>query len=74
MLILILFQCMKCQMFLLTLARYILECSLLDYGFVPIKESLKAASSLYLAFKMCFLPVDENEFIKVTGTVILLIL
>lgn len=56
-------------MFLLTLARYILEYSLLDYTFVTSKESLKAAASLYLAFKMCLKSVDANEFNKVTGTV-----
>ncbi|XP_014789218.1 G2/mitotic-specific cyclin-B3 [Octopus bimaculoides] len=36
----------------LTLARYILELSLLDYSFVYEKESLKAAGCLWLALKM----------------------
>jgi len=58
---------MKCQMVLLTLARYILECSLLGYNFVTTRDSLKAASSLYLAFKMNFKSVDPNEFQKYTG-------
>lgn len=54
-------------MILLTLARYILECSLLEYRFVTIKGSLKAASSLYLAFKMCNTTIDAKEFHKYTG-------
>lgn len=54
-------------MFLLTLARYILECSLLDYKFVTIRGSLKAAASLYLAFQMCSKPVDPKEFYMYTG-------
>lgn len=58
---------MKCQMVLLTLARYILECSLLDYNFVTSTDSLMAAASLYLAFKMCHKPVDTKEFHKYTG-------
>lgn len=58
---------MKCQMILLTLARYILECSLLDYKFVTSKDSLKAAASLYLAFKMCNKVTDAKEFFKYTG-------
>lgn len=58
---------MKVQMFLLTLARYILESSLLNYSLVTVKDSLKAAASLYLAFKMCSKPVDEKEFYKYTG-------
>jgi len=60
---------MKCQMIQLTLARYVLECSLLEYNFVTTKESLKAASSLYLAFKMNCKSVDENEFHKFTGII-----
>lgn len=58
---------MKCQMVLLTLARYILECSLLDYNFVTTKDSLKAAAALYLAFKMSSKSINANEFHKYTG-------
>jgi hypothetical protein len=36
----------------LTLARYILELSLQDYGFCTVSDSLKACASLYLALKM----------------------
>lgn len=54
-------------MLLLTLARFILESSLLDYHFVTIKDSLKAAASLYLALKMYSKPVDAKEFFKYTG-------
>lgn len=59
-------------MILLTLARYILECSLLDYTFVTLKDSLKAAASLYLAFKMCNKVVDAKEFFKYTGNIYIL--
>lgn len=59
-------RCMKCQMILLTLARYILECSLLDYKFVTLKDSQKAAASLYLAFKMCNKVIEAKEFFKYT--------
>ncbi|XP_025198112.1 G2/mitotic-specific cyclin-B3 [Melanaphis sacchari] len=59
-------RCMKCQMILLTLARYILECSLLEYKFVILKDSLKAAASLYLAFKMCNKEIETKEFFKYT--------
>uniref|UniRef100_A0A2S2NNZ8 G2/mitotic-specific cyclin-B3 n=1 Tax=Schizaphis graminum TaxID=13262 RepID=A0A2S2NNZ8_SCHGA len=59
-------RCMKCQMILLTLARYILECSLLEYKFVTLKDSLKAAASLYLAFKMCNKVIETKEFLKYT--------
>lgn len=54
-------------MILLTLARYILECSLLDYKFITSKDSLKAAAALFLAFKMCSKMVDAKEFQKYTG-------
>jgi hypothetical protein len=54
-------------MFLLTLARYILECSLLDYTFVTLKDSLKAAAALYLAFKMCFKTINAKDLKKFTG-------
>ncbi|XP_025418291.1 G2/mitotic-specific cyclin-B3 isoform X1 [Sipha flava] len=60
-------RCMMCQMFLLTLARYILECSLLDYTFVTLKDSLKAAAALYLAFKMCFKTINAKDLKKFTG-------
>ncbi|XP_050438913.1 G2/mitotic-specific cyclin-B3 isoform X2 [Adelges cooleyi] len=60
-------RCMQVPMVMLTLARYILERSLMDYSFVMIKESLKGASALYLAFKMCSNPVKHNEFLKYTG-------
>jgi len=59
-------------MILLTLARYILECSLLDYKFVTLKDSLKAAASLYLAFKMCNKVIETKEFFKYTGNIYIL--
>lgn len=63
---------MKCQMVLLTLARYILELSLLDYKFVTVKESLKASAALFLAFNMYSILVDSKEFFKYTGMVSIL--
>lgn len=36
----------------LTLARYILELSLMDYSFVTEKDSMIAAASLFIAQKM----------------------
>uniref|UniRef100_A0A7E4VH31 G2/mitotic-specific cyclin-B3 n=1 Tax=Panagrellus redivivus TaxID=6233 RepID=A0A7E4VH31_PANRE len=41
-----------CDVVTLTLARYILETSLLFYEFVYVKEDILAASSLYLALRM----------------------
>lgn len=64
---------MMCQMFLLTLARYILECSLLDYTFVTLKDSLKAAAALYLAFKMCSKTIDAKDLKKFTGIYIFIV-
>lgn len=60
---------MKIRMGLLTLARYILENSLLEYTFVTIKDSLKAAAALYLAFKMCLKSIDAKDFQKYTGKI-----
>lgn len=54
-------------MIILTLARYILECSLLEYKLVTTKGSLKSASALYLSFKMCKINIDTIEFHKYTG-------
>lgn len=58
---------MKCNMILLTMARYILEFSLLDYKFVIVKESLKASAALFLAFQMFSKTTDGNDFFKYTG-------
>lgn len=58
---------MKCEMILLTLARFILESSLMDYNFVTKRDSLKAAAALYLALKMFSKSVDAKEFLKYTG-------
>lgn len=46
------FQCAKVTMPILTLARYILEYSLLDYNTVMLSDSKLAAASLYLALQM----------------------
>lgn len=45
-------KCVKADMKFLTLARFILELSLQDYKFAPVKDSLKACAALYLALKM----------------------
>lgn len=47
-----LLQCAKVQMPLLTLARYILEYSLMDYSIITLSDSKLAAAALLLAFKM----------------------
>ncbi|KAL3281837.1 hypothetical protein HHI36_005037 [Cryptolaemus montrouzieri] len=45
-------RCAKVSMPVLTLARYILEMSLMNYAAVTVKESKLAAASLFLALKM----------------------
>ncbi|XP_017767903.1 PREDICTED: G2/mitotic-specific cyclin-B3 [Nicrophorus vespilloides] len=45
-------RCSKVTMPILTLARYILEYSLMDYSTVTISDSKLASSALYLALKM----------------------
>lgn len=45
-------RCAKVTMPVLTLARYILEMSLMNYEVVTVKESKLAAASLYMALKM----------------------
>jgi len=45
-------KCVRADMRFLTLARYVLELSLMDYALVTESESLKACASLYLAFKL----------------------
>lgn len=45
-------KCGRANMETLTLARYILEMSLMEYEFVPKRESEMAAASLWLARKM----------------------
>ncbi|XP_050527673.1 G2/mitotic-specific cyclin-B3 [Daktulosphaira vitifoliae] len=60
-------RCMQVPMVMLTLARYILERCLMEYSFVTIKDSLKGASALYLAFQMCSKPLNHTEFYKYTG-------
>lgn len=46
------FQTEKVSMHILTLARYILELSLMDYETVTIRDSKLAAASLFLALQM----------------------
>ena len=45
-------QVSKASMETLTLARFILETSLMDYELLDVKDSLMAASALMLAFQM----------------------
>ena len=45
-------QCARVPMPLLTLARYILALSLIDYRTVTLSDSKQAAAALYLAFRM----------------------
>jgi len=60
-------RCGKITMELLTLARYILETSLLDYDLVDESESLLAASSLLLANKMSNIHVWSKTLEYYTG-------
>jgi hypothetical protein len=45
-------KCLTQDMKFLTLARYILELSLQEYGLASMSESLKACAALYLAMHM----------------------
>jgi len=45
-------QCARVSTVTLTLSRYVLESSLLDYSFVRYRESLMAAACLLLAMHM----------------------
>ena len=46
------FQCGRASMETLTLARYVLEMSLMDYELISLRESEVAAASLLVALKM----------------------
>ena len=50
--ILLMWQCARVSLQTLTLSRYILESSLLEYPFVSHRESLMAAACLLLAMCM----------------------
>ncbi|XP_050417984.2 G2/mitotic-specific cyclin-B3 [Patella vulgata] len=45
-------KCVRAEMKTLTLARYILEMSLMDYSLISVRESKLAAAALHLARKM----------------------
>jgi non-homologous end joining protein Ku len=45
-------QCAKLEMETLTLARYILEMTLMEYDFIDVKDSMISASCLLLALVM----------------------
>ncbi|XP_060516821.1 G2/mitotic-specific cyclin-B3 isoform X2 [Cylas formicarius] len=45
-------RCARITMPILTLARYILEFSLMDYDTISIKDSILASAALYMALKM----------------------
>ncbi|VDM49338.1 unnamed protein product [Toxocara canis] len=57
----------KYDMRLLTLARYILETSLLFYEFVPVSDSLMAAASLLLAVRIAKLGDWNTVLVKYSG-------
>uniref|UniRef100_A0AC34GZE5 G2/mitotic-specific cyclin-B3 n=1 Tax=Panagrolaimus sp. ES5 TaxID=591445 RepID=A0AC34GZE5_9BILA len=57
----------KLEMHTLTLARYILETSLMFYQFVGIKDDLMAAASLLLALRMKKLDDWSAKLVKYTG-------
>lgn len=46
-------QCARVQMSTLTLARYILELSLMDYETITFSDSKMASAALYMALRMC---------------------
>ena len=46
------FQCGRASMETLTLARYILEMTLMDYEIISLRESAVAAASLLVALRM----------------------
>jgi len=50
-------RCAKLDMEMLTLARYVLETSLMEYDFIDIRDSLMAAASLLLA--LCIHKVES---------------
>ncbi len=45
-------KCVRADMKLLTLARYVLELALQDYAFATESETVKACAALYLALKL----------------------
>lgn len=52
---------------LLTLARFILEYTLMDYNIVTLSDSKMAAAALYLAFKMKKEQEWDNTLIHFSG-------
>lgn len=62
------FQCARIQMPLLTLARFILELSLLDYSTITLSDSKQAAAALYLAFRMVKHGDWTDSLVYYTGT------
>jgi hypothetical protein len=48
----LIFQCAKVTMSILTLARFILEYSLMDYDIIRLSDSKVAAAALYMALRM----------------------
>lgn len=54
-------KCVRADMKFLTLARYILELSLQDYGFAYLKDSLKACAALFLAMRMAVAYENTNN-------------
>jgi len=57
----------KTELTTLTLARYILEMSLMESSLVSKKDSLIAAAALYIAIKMCNDGKWEGDVIKASG-------
>jgi len=60
-------RCAKVQMPLLTLARFILEYTLMDYSTVCFSDSKMGAAALYLAFKMKKEHEWDNTLIYFSG-------
>lgn len=63
-------RCAKVSMPVLTLARYILELSLMDYATVTVRDSKLAAAALYLALRMKNISGWTNSLQFYTGYIL----
>lgn len=62
-------QCSQTPMTILTLARYILELSLMDYNTVCLKDSKLACAALFIARRMYGLPGWNSTLQFYTGII-----
>lgn len=64
------FQCAKVSMPILTLARFILEFSLMDYATIQLSDSKLACAALFIALRMNKLKGWNTTLEYYSGTVI----